>query len=323
MKLLDLFITHWNEPWAVGEKGFQMLALQRMVDWDQINITLVHDGSERFPKKYFENYPFKVKQVCLPHGGIAKARNWCIKHAEAKWIRWHDFDDMLANVYALKDILTVLDNDKFDLLWFDLLCQDTVRGSNQLQLRQDRDPVFVHNKVFGRQFLVDHNILFQEHLTWCEDSAFLALMEMEIDHQRIGKIKCNSPIYLYIAREGSLCNRPEIRFKNLQSFFQRHIYVAEEFRKHGLTDQYNTMCVRVMCDSYYTLNLAPGIMEDKSEHEARVWAWYDEHREQFYSCKPEMFDMVITAVNRECFDGGEITKQAVMEWIEHHERSVA
>ena len=90
-----------------------------------------------------------------------------------------------------------------------------------------------------------------------------------------------------------------------------------------MTEQYNTMCVRVMCDSYYTLNLAPGITEDKSEHEARVWQWFDEHREQFYSCTPALFDMVIEAVNKECFDGGVITKQAVMEWINQHERSVA
>lgn len=323
MKLLDLFITHWTEPWSVGEKGFQMLALQRMVDWEQITITLVHDGSERFPESYFSAYPFKVEQVCLPHGGIAKARNWCIEHSSAKWIRWHDFDDMFANVYALKDIMTVLDTDDFDLLWFEMMCQDTLHDSLPVQLRQERDPVFIHNKVFYRKFLLDSGIRFNEELTWCEDSAFLALIEMEIDHQRIGKIKCNSPIYLYIAREGSLCNRPEIRFKNLQSFFQRHIYVAEEFRKHGLIDQYNTMCVRVMCDSYYTLNLAPGITDDKSEHEARVWAWFDEHKEQFYSCRPEMFDMVITAVNKECFDGGVITKQAVMDWINKHERSVA
>ena len=85
-------------------------------------------------------------------------------------------------------------------------------------------------------------------------------------------------------------------------------------------DQYYTMCVRVMCDSYYTLCLAPGITEDKSEHEKRVWAWFDEHREPFHKCRPEMIKMVIEAVNKECFDGGEITWKDVSKWIENHER---
>ena len=319
--LLDLFITHWTEPWEIGEKGFAILALQRNVDWEQVRITLVHDGSEKFPETYFSKYPFMVNQVCLPHGGIARARNWCIEHSEAKWIRWHDFDDMLGNVFALCDIMNVLDTDSYDLLWFELLAQDhTKNGHEYLSIRRERDPVFVHNKVFLRKFLTDNEIRFNEELTWCEDSAFLAVVEMEIDHKRIGKIRTDAPIYLYIARDGSLCNRPEIRFQNLQSFFKRHCYVAEEFYKRGLMDQYNTMVVRVMADSFYTLTLAPGITEDKTEHEKRVWAYYDGHREEFHACRPEMFDMVMKAVNKECFDGGEIRKDAFLDWINRHER---
>ncbi len=314
--LLDLYITHYNEPWEVGEKNFQMLSLQRLAEWDEIRVTLVHDGTESFPDEYFKDYPFKVNQITIPHGGIAHARNWCIEHSEATWIKWNDFDDTFANLYSVHSIMNVLRNDLFDLLWFDLLCDD----HGKLHLRTQRNPVFVHDKVFRRQFLLDHNIRFNEELTWCEDSAFLALVEMEIDHERIGKIKVDSPIYLYIARDGSLCNRPEIEFQNLQSFFKRHCYVADEFLKRGLTDQYNTMCVRVMADSYYTLCKHPGIKEDKSEHEARVWAWYETHKEPFKKCTPENFDMVMEAVNRECWKGGEITKQEFIDWIEKHER---
>lgn len=314
--MLDIFVTHYNEPWEVGRKMFQMLACQQVVDWSNIRVTLVHDGTECFPAECLVGMPFTVKQVTIPHCGIAGARNWCIKHSDAEWIKWCDFDDMFFNAYALKQIMNVLDNDKFDLLWFDLLCNDKERT----YLRTERNPVFVHDKVFRRQFLLDHQITFNEKLTWCEDSAFLAVVEMEIDHQRIGKIKFDYPIYLYIARDGSLCNRPEIRFANLQSFFTRHCYVADEFLKRNLMDQYYTMCLRVMCDSYYTLCLAPGITEDKTDHERRVWEWYDEHREPIHKCRPEMIQMVIDAVNRECFDGGEITWKAVSEWIENHER---
>jgi len=316
--LLDLFITHWTEPWEVGRRGFQMLACQRLVDWSQIRITLVHDGTKKFPKRYFKDYPFKVNQVSIPHGGIAAARNWCIDHSEAEWIKWNDFDDTFANVYAMRDIMNVLTDKNCDLLWFELLWEDG--DKNNVQIRKERDPVFVHNKVFRRQFLLDKQIRFNEKLTWCEDSAFLALVEMDINHQRIGKIKTQLPIYLYMIRQGSLCNRPEIKFRNLQSFFLRHCYVAEEFLKRGMIDQYNTMCVRVMADSYYTLNKSPGITEDKSEHEKRVWKWFDEHREPFHACRPEMIDLVMAAVNRECFDGGEITREEFYRWIEKHER---
>lgn len=312
--LLDLFITHYNEPWEVGKRGFQMLACQRNVDWSNVRITLVHDGTPAFPAECFAGFPFVVNQITISHRGIAAVRNWCIDHSIAEWIKWNDFDDTFFHTFSLFDIVNVLNNG-LDMLWYDLLFDD----HNRIHLRTDRNPVFIHDKVFRRQFLIDHNIRFNEELTWCEDSAFLAVVEMEIDHQRIGKIKCSYPLYLYIVRDGSLCNRPEIKFKNLQSFFMRHCYVADEFLKRNLIDQYNTMCVRVMCDSYYTLNRAPGINEDKSEHEKRVWEWFDAHKDAFYKCTDEWFDRVIVAVNNECFDGGSITKEDVMTWIHAHE----
>ena len=314
--LLDLFITHWTEPWEVGKNGFGMLSLQRAVDWSQIRITLVHDGTEPFPDEYFDGMPFKVNQFSIPHGGIAKARNWCIDHSEATWIKWCDFDDMFAGVYSIQQIMNVLNNDQFDLLWFDLLCDDHGKVIN----RTERNPVFVHDKVFRRRFLIDKGIRFKEDLIWCEDSAFLALIEMDIDHQRIGKIKAQAPIYLYIVRDGSLCNRPEIKFANLKSFFKRHCYVAEEFKKRGLTAQYNTMCVRTMADSYYTLVKAPDIEEDKTEFAAEVWRWYEDHREAIGDCTKPDFDLVMRAVNRERYDGGEITGEEFIEWIRKHER---
>ena len=318
--LLDLFITHWTEDWEIGKKAFQMMAAQRGVDWSQIRVTLVHDGSKKFPAECFAGFPFAVNQVELTHRGIAAVRNWCIDHSEAEFIKWNDFDDTFASVYALKSILDVLPGaDGLDLLWFNLLWE----MDGRIFERTERNPVFIHDKVFRRSFLEEHGIRFKEDLTWCEDSAFLAVVEMEIDTKRIGKIKSKCPIYLYICRQGSLCNRPEIRFQNLQSFFARHCYVAEEFLKREMMDPYYTMCFRIMADSYYTLERAPGITEDKSEHEKRVFDWYEKHREDVSACRPEMIPDVMKAVNDEDYDGGLITYDQVIAWIKEHERGVA
>lgn len=301
----------------MGKKGFEMLSLQRAVDWDKVRITLVHDGSEPFPEENFAGMPFTVNQVSIPHGGIAKARNWCLDHAEAEWIKFCDFDDMFSGAYSLQQMIDSLENGQgYDMLWFELILDDHGKTS----IRKHRDPVFVHNKVFRRTFLQGKGIRFQEHLTWCEDSAFMAVIEMDINHQRIGKIVVGQPIYIYIVRDGSLCNRPEIKFANLCSFFDRHCYVAEEFRKRGRYTEYNTMCARTMMDSYYTLVRAPGITEDKSGLEARVWQWYAKNREAVLDCKKANFERVLAAVNRERWDGGVITGEEFINWLKSHER---
>jgi hypothetical protein len=308
--LLDLYITHWTEPWEIGDTGLEMIRRQRCVDWSQVRITIVHDGSEPYVQGYFDDhYPCEIRQACIPHGGIARARNWCIDHSEAEWIKWNDFDDTFCSLYALRSILDSLKAaQEYDLLWFDVYAEvDGMRYA-----KTERDPVVLHGKVFRRSFIQEKGLRFKEDLTWCEDSAFLAVLEMEIDVQRIGKIVTDAPIYAWICRDGSLCNRPEIKFANLKSFFERHCYVQEEFKRRGKINEYHAMTARVLADSYFTLKLA-GVTEDMSEHEQAVRKYYQEHRKELLRLTNGLFMQVLDAVNRE--NQCNITKEAFTEWL--------
>lgn len=308
--LLDLFVTHYNEPWEICRPGFDMLRNQRCVDWSQVRVTLVHDGTEPFDDSLFEGYPFQIRQVRIEHRGIAGARNWCIDNSSAEWIKWNDCDDYFTSAYSLIGLMDGLKQaTAFDMMWFDVYAEMEGRR----YLKDERDPVVLHGKAFRRQFVLDHGLRFNEDLTWCEDSAFLAVLEMEIDVNRIGKIVADCPIYTWIYRPGSLCNRPEIRFDNLKSFFRRHCYVAEEFKKHGQLDAYVTMVARTACDAYYTLEVA-GVQEDTSEHERAVWEYLKAHREELLQVRRSAFDEVIQATNREN-ENSNITKHEVLSWL--------
>lgn len=310
MKLLDLYITHYDEPWEVCRPGFEMLKNQRCVDWDQVRVTLVHDGTGPFDKGKFKDYPFEVHQACIEHKGIAGARNWCLDDAQAEWIKWNDCDDFFTSAYSLKGLMSGLEQAAdFDMIWFDVYAE--MKGSRYL--KNERDPVVLHGKAFRRAFIKGHGIRFNEDLTWCEDSAFLSVVEMEIDAARIAKITADCPIYTWIYRPGSLCNRPEIRFENLKSFFRRHVYVAEEFKRRGLMDEYRTMVARIACDSFYTLEVA-GVTEDTSAHERAVWEYLKAHRAELLRVRMSAFDQVVEATNREN-DDCSITKAEVLAWL--------
>lgn len=43
---LDIIIPHYKEPWETVKYGFEMLALQRLVNFDDIHVYLVQDGEE-------------------------------------------------------------------------------------------------------------------------------------------------------------------------------------------------------------------------------------------------------------------------------------
>lgn len=309
--LLDLYITHCDEDWEVCRPGFDMLRNQRCVDWTQVRVTVVHDGGEEFPGECFKGFPCYVRQVVISHRGIAGVRNWCLDDALGEWIRMNDCDDFFTGCYSLREIMGGLEEagDEFDMMWFEVFAE--VDGARYR--KSERDPVVLHGKVLRRKFLDEHAVRFNEELFWCEDSAFLSVVEMEIDVKRIGKIVGSCPMYTWIKRDGSLCNRPEIRFANLRSFFKRHCYVAEEFRRRGMMDEYRTMVARVACDSYFTLRVAD-VPDDRTGHEAAVREYLRAHVRELLGCRRVMFDQVIEAVNRES-GGRPITKDEVLAWL--------
>lgn len=294
--LLDIYVNHWTESWEIGEKAFRALALQRGADWEKIRVTVVHDGSPAFPDAYFAGLPFAVRQVELMHGGIAKARNWCIDDGDGEWIKWCDWDDMFCSVYGLKDLTHALEiGQDYDLLWFDVMFELL---DGRVIRKNTYDPVVVHGKAIRRVWLREHRIRFPEHLTWCEDSAMLAVCEMEIDGKRKGYIRTDAPIYSFIERRGSLCNRPEILFANRKSFFQRHCYVQAEMEKRGLMREARMMTARNLGDAMYTLEIAE-IADDMSKFRANVRNYYRERRGDLAQLTAGEMREILAAVNRE------------------------
>ena len=46
MSYLDIIVPHFQEPWAVGKKFFDMLALQRGVSFQDFRVILCQDGTD-------------------------------------------------------------------------------------------------------------------------------------------------------------------------------------------------------------------------------------------------------------------------------------
>ena len=109
MSYLDIIVPHCREPWATGKKFFDMLALQRGIDFDEIRVILAQDGEEgRIPFIKYMRYPFQITEKVIPHGGVSAARNAGIDLSGAVWVAFCDFDDMYSSALSLKVALEAL-----------------------------------------------------------------------------------------------------------------------------------------------------------------------------------------------------------------------
>ncbi len=253
--MLDIIVTHYKEPWDVGAKFFAMLDLQRGINFDDIKILLIHDGTGPFPDETFAGRPYRVEQHTIEHGGISAARNAGIRMATAEWIMFCDFDDTFSGVYALRDLLSVLPNDQFDMLWAPFIAEDKNKNGELVLYPRSQNLVFIHAKMYRRQFILDNDLSFDLSLEFNEDSAFNAILNTIIDSSRIGEIKTPIPPYVWAYNPDSLTTTPGNRYKALYGLYNRNKAVVEAFRVRLPHDRYCAMVARACVDAYYILNL--------------------------------------------------------------------
>lgn len=247
--LLDIVLTHYNESFDVGKLFFDMLAVQKGVDFSKIRVILVHDGSDFFPEENFSDYPYKVEQHRIAHKGVSAARNFGMDLATAKWLCFCDFDDYYTDVYALKLITESLKTSDFDLLWNPIYMEDYIDDEFVVYPLLKFNMIFVHNKYIRTDFLYETKLRFNESLSYSEDTAFLAILNIMLEENRIGKIKSPCPLYTWSYREGSCTTDDDNKPRNIEHLFNANIYISREMERLHYKDA-DLMKFRAICDVY-------------------------------------------------------------------------
>lgn len=313
-KLLEIVITHWDEPWEIVRPGMMMLSIQRRVDWENIGVTIIHDGTSKFPNELLSGFPFAVNQICIPHGGVSAARNYAIDNIDATWIKFCDCDDTFAGVYSISCIVDVLANSsQHDMLMFPFVFdpyfgkQVVVKGS----------PVFIHDKIFRRSFLIQNNLRFNEDLTFSEDFAFNSIIKTVIDSSRIGNIESNFPIYVWVQRRDGTANRPELWLKNRMGLFDAHRYVEQEYQKRGFVKDADSLVGRTIAEVCAAV-LSANRSIDTSVFAHNALEYYYSNKERMDGLTDEDWDFIIQVTNEQ--NQTNITKEDVYNWIASFEK---
>jgi glycosyltransferase involved in cell wall biosynthesis len=314
--MLDIVITHYNEPFEVGRKLLWMIDLQRCVDFSAIRVTVVNDGGNRLPDGELAKLSYPLSQLDIPHGGISAARNAGIDNATEPYIMFCDFDDVFTNVYALRDIMTVLPCD-FDMLWTNLLVEDCLDGKDQIYMTPDRQKfVFVHGKVYRRQFLTEQGLRFNEAMTFQEDSLFNATITARTDYKRIGFIRAPIVPYVWIRRQNSVTNSgrdDEAEYWH----FRRNLEVTAE-NEHD-PEKYRGMITRTAYDAFYMVFGKRMGADMKRRILTEFVPWIKERKKMFGKVTDEIMEKLIDISRYELLEPNERIQddpETVMEWIE-------
>jgi len=297
--MIDIIIPHYKEPWDVGEKLFAMLDLQRGINFDDVHVILVNDGEDnRLPDELFVNRPYAVRQLDIPHAGVSAARNAGIEAATEKWLMFCDFDDMFSHVYALRDYLTVLPAEGYDMLHSCMIVEDMTEGKDLLIYSPDSQRfVFLHGKVYRRQFLLDEGLRFDETMNFQEDSLFNAEIIARTPHTRIGEIKVGAAPYIWIRRDASVTNSGR-EDEAMYSHFLRNLKVTAENLEHRGHEHYCGMVTRTAWDTYHMMRKHGASAAIKRKILEQFIPWMRERMDAYGQVPDEIMEK-IRAISRE------------------------
>ena len=251
---LDIIVTHYKEPWEVGKKLFDSIAMQEMVNFDDIRVLLVNDGEQNGidDVNYHFYYPFEVNQMWIPKGGVSKARNAGLDASDADWVMFCDFDDCFSSIFALHMIFCAINEEKYDTLWASFTEETKDSQGNLVLVAHEHDYVFIHGKAHRRQYLVDNNIRFHDRLTIHEDVYFNMMAQRVAKPERIASIK--TPIYCWRWNPNSVVRKDKADDYILLTYdhlIRQRIALTEAFMERGMNEMLMITVVKTVVDAFY------------------------------------------------------------------------
>lgn len=256
--ILEIVVTHYNEPWKLGKPFFDMLENQRLADMDRVRVTLVQDGKENELQwePLLEQYSFPVSVLTVPehHDSAAHARNVALSKTEADWIMFFNFDDRFGDVCALSMIMEQFPTDDADVIWCKVVQEQRwYTGTVYMNCIDGGNFANTDGKIYRTSFLRENRIYFPMQSRYYYDHIFNSLVLACADPWRIASLTTNFyPIYKTF-RSDSLRHTEDACNEMVHTVFERDCLIASLLSDKSLQHQYRRTVAKAVFGQYYAL----------------------------------------------------------------------
>lgn len=267
MPKLEIIIPHYKEDPALMQPMFDILKLQRNVKWTDFSVLIINDGEDiTLPEGFGSDCPFEVRSINVPHGGISAARNAGLRYSKGEWIMFCDSDDALATTFSLQTYFKFMTDDKVFVTsaFFEEAPSLDDRSRIVLIWHDGHDYIFVHGKVFRRQWLIDNNVSFRDDLQLHEDTYFIAIAKSLMDEKNTVFIR--DALYLWQYNKKSVSRSYDnFVLETYDQLIKKNIALTEEFLRRGMFVRAKGIVCRTITDSYCRCNCKQWNLPDNKE----------------------------------------------------------
>ena len=320
---LQILIPQYEETDSIIKPLLDSIAIQQNVDFSEVGVIIVNDGSNVFLTEDFLNsYNFGIEYYKEEHRGVSATRQAALDYAVADYVMFCDADDMFCNVCGLWIIFREINTGVFDSLT-SLFVEETRNPltNEVMYINREMDSTFVHGKIHRRRYLIEKGIKWNPDLTIHEDSFFniqCANLSQNVKY-------CPFPFYLWKWRDDSVCRHDsKYILRTYRNMIDSNSALIEEFKKKGRPDLSNFYTVFMIFDAYYTMNKPEWIdMENQEYRNAteRHFADYYRTHKQIWDDFPyqEKVNISQGIRGRSVQEGMHLESMTIEQWLKHIE----
>ena len=320
---LDILVPQYKETEQIIKPLLDSIALQQLVNMQDIGVIIVNDGSDvLLNEEFLQNYPFKVTYIKAEHKGVSAARQRALDESKADYVMFCDADDMFYNMCGLWIVFREMKTG-FDSLISVFVEETKAPNEEHTYINREMDSTFVHGKVHRRRYLLEKNIRWNENLTIHEDSFFNILAQRCSQNVKY----CSTPFYLWKWRDESVC-RNDFKYilKTYNNMLDSNTALVAEFLKRNMLSEAQYYATNMIYDAYFTMNKDEWINQDNKEYrdatEKRFAKLYKDHKGLYEALPMQIKGQILQGLrNRFYGEGMFLEKQTFDQWIKHIEET--
>ena len=326
MAKLTLCVAHYHEDISVCRFLLTSLDIQHGIDKSDFKVLFLNDGEEgAISREDIGDYSYEIEVRTLPHGGISAVRNYGIENADTDYIMFCDCDDGFIHNYGLHLILAAIE-EGFDLFSSVFIEESPLPNGGWKIYRRDKDQVFIHGKVYRRQFLLDHNLRFSPLLHFCEDSAFNRIAFLAAEKQKY----IETPIYLWAWNENSTVRtgRENICLRKYDQIMLMRTIACRDLKQRGYDEEYKKSVCATMADCYCDfqepLFTKPESKPLREKAEKEFKKFYHEFSHDYMQCDSEMIGKALIEARMRSYEigGYRVEQMSFKDWLKHIKNDV-
>ena len=203
-KRIQFLVPQYKENEETISFLLDSIETQLHIDKKDMGVIICSDGGEYIlDQKFLDKYSYDIEYVVCEHRGVSATRNSALILSDAEYVMFCDADDGFVSNIGVYSLIRSLDlNPKSEMLSSKIFIEDNVNGCPEFIIG-DHNNTFVHGKVFRRDFLISHELFFDERLKIHEDSYFCNIINFYAKNKSYN----NNAFYCWRKNPNSVSNQ--------------------------------------------------------------------------------------------------------------------